>query len=291
MDTHSQSLRVLLLLILIASSGVVNAKEDSFKKYVINSSGVMIELFAYYPDHCKPRDILIVFHGLKRKAKQLRNKAIKIAKQACLKVFAPKFDKHNFPNWRYHRAGVYRSGKVQPKKRWSDKVLNIVLQRIKEIAGGNESRLFLFGHSAGGQFLSRITAYAPPANIHRVVIANPSVYVLPSLQENVPYGFSGIFSHDQAYKKLQEYLALPITIYLGQRDVGEKYLVKSKQAIQQGRNRLERGRYIFNRGKQIAQDRGWRFNWQLVEAPGIGHSSKGMLNAKELMLALGLADQ
>jgi hypothetical protein len=287
-DKHN--VRVLLLVTLISITGILKANEGGFKQYLVNKSGVTIKLFAYRPPTCKKTDILVVFHGLKRKAKQLRNKAVNIANQACLEVFAPKFDKHNYPNWRYHRAGVYRSGRVQSETQWSDQILNAVLQRIKEIAGSDESRMFLFGHSAGGQFLSRVTAYFPPENIERFIIANPSVYVLPSLHEKVPYGFSGIFSKNQASRKLKEYLALPITIYLGQRDIGEKYLVKSKRSMQQGSNRLERGRYIFSYAKQLAQDRGWTFNWQLVEVPSVAHSSKGMLNAKELLLALGFTE-
>jgi dienelactone hydrolase len=281
---------IILFTIGIVLSDAPEAKDNRYTKYMVYADGVEINVFVYQPIRCKHTDILVVFHGLKRKAKKLRDKVAKIADQACLNVFAPEFTKKEFPNWRYHRAGVFRSGKIQPQEEWSDQVLHSLLRKIRAIVDNQSSRLFLFGHSAGGQFLSRIAAYSSPLDVDRIVIANPSVYVLPSVKVNAPNGFAGIFSDHLANTKLKEYLALPIIIYLGGEDTGEKYLVKSKQAMQQGKNRLERGRYVFQLGKQVARKKGWPFNWQVVEVPGIGHSSKGMLRATELIAALGLSD-
>jgi pimeloyl-ACP methyl ester carboxylesterase len=212
-----------------------------------------------------------------------------IANMACLTIFAPHFDKKRFPNWRYHRAGVLRSGEIQPQDRWTGPILHDLLNQLRSKVDNTTSLLYLFGHSAGGQFLSRISAYSPPESISSIIIANPSMYVLPDLNYSAPIGFAGLFSEFESRQKLKSYLALPITIYLGKNDTKEKYLVKSQEAMNQGRTRLERGRYVYQQAKKVAQTKNWPFNWRLIEVPGVGHSSKGMLQAHEFTSALRLA--
>lgn len=163
------------------------------------------------------------------------------------------------------------------------------IEGARELIHQPKARLYLFGHSAGGQLLSRICAYSPLSGAARIVIANPSVYVAPSLDEAAPYGFKDLFSAAEARTRLQVYLALPITIYLGQQDTNGRNLDKSDAAMRQGPSRLARGRLIYKSGLELARRNGWAFNWQLVEVPGTGHSSKGMLDADQCLEALGLA--
>lgn len=258
-------------------------------KLTINANGTAIDVYTYHPPDCQKPSLLFVFHGLKRKAESLRNKAMTAAREACLVVFAPHFDKTRFPNWRYHRAGVVRKGRIQPESKWTAPILHALLALGRNQVGDINTPLYLFGHSAGGQFLSRIAAYSPPKGVDRIIVANPSVYVAPLIDEAAPYGFDGVFSSAEKLKKrIKAYLALPITIYVGQEDIGDKYLVKDKAAMRQGKNRLTRGRNIFRLAKGIAAHENWPFNWRLVEASGVGHSSGGMLRSPAFMRAIGL---
>lgn len=266
----------------------VAARDTDLGELRLVADGIEIKVYTYRPPTCAKVSALLVFHGLNRKAKSIRKKAKDIAVKSCLMVFAPLFDKDRFPNWRYHRAGVVHKGRVQPKRQWTAPILRALLDLARETIGNPDAKLYLFGHSAGGQFLSRIAAYTPLSGVDRIVIANPSVYVAPLLNETAPYGFKGVFSSNEAEKKLQAYLASPITIYLGQKDKSKKYLVRNKAAMRQGKNRLERGRAIFQKAKALARERDWPFNWTLVEAPGVGHSSKQMLRAPTFYRALGL---
>jgi hypothetical protein len=43
---------------------------------------------------------------------------------------------------------------------------------------------------------------------------------------------------------------------------------------------------VFNAGRKLAQERGWTFNWRLVELPGIGHSAPKMFAAPQASDAL-----
>jgi len=136
-----------------------------------------------------------------------------------------------------------------------------------------------------------VAAYAPPPAVSRILLANPSTYVLPSLDEAAPYGFGGMPEGLNDAAAIEAYLAAPITIYLGQDDVGEKDLTRNDFADRQGSNRLDRGRNVFTWAQETAETNGWPFGWILVEAPGVGHTARGMLEADALIEALGFAGE
>jgi pimeloyl-ACP methyl ester carboxylesterase len=160
---------------------------------------------------------LILFAGYDRDADKYRDRAIPLARRACLLLFAPHLDRERFPNWRYQQAGVYRDDRVQPESAWTEPVLRDLIAWARKWAGRPDTPTILFGHSAGAQFLSRAVAYFPPEDVYRIVIANPSAHVMPSLEEAAPYGFDGIFERDQRAERLRAYLRQRITIFLGKR--------------------------------------------------------------------------
>ena len=286
--TSLHSFSILFTLLIISYGVDTQARGSEYNEYFLQSGGVEIEVYTYRPDNCAQPSILFVFHGLNRKAKGVRDKAKKIASGHCLMVFAPLFDKERFPNWRYHRAGVVYKGQVQPASRWTAPIVKDLIDHARKLVNNQNARVYLFGHSAGAQFLSRLFAYSSIPGVSRVVISNPSVYVAPQLQEPAPYGFAGVYSFADAENRLKEYLALPISIYLGEQDTGEKNLVTNEAATRQGKNRLERGRNIFQMAKNLASSKNWNFGWKLVEVRDVGHSSGGMLQAPELVNALGI---
>jgi hypothetical protein len=51
-----------------------------------------------------------------------------------------------------------------------------------------------------------------------------------------------------------------------------------KAAMRQGKTRFERGHACFAMAKALAEEHGWPFNWQLIEAPEIGHSAQAMFS-------------
>jgi len=275
-------------LLLVFYSLAAQARGSEYNEVVVQSGGVEITVYTYRPANCDQPAILFVFHGLNRKARSARENAKQIASSHCLMVFAPLFDKQRFPNWRYHRAGVENNGHIQPSTEWTAPIVVDLINHARNMLKNQTARVYLFGHSAGAQFLSRLFAYSSISGITRIVIANPSVYVAPQLSEMAPYGFAGVYAGTVAEQRLKEYLESPISIYLGQQDTGDKYLVQNNAAFSQGKNRLERGRNIFQMAKELAMNKKWKFGWKLVEAKQVGHSSGGMLKAPELVSALGI---
>jgi len=141
----------------------------------------------------------------------------------------------------------------------------------------------LIGHSAGAQFLSRVAAYGQPA-ASRIVIANPSTWVLPSISVVSPYGFADIGNGEKA---MRAYLALPIVVALGGSDTGSNNLSTTKEARAQGANRLERGRNTFAMAQSVAQKNGWPLGWTLIEISGVGHDAAKMFSAPQTAAAIG----
>lgn len=246
--------------------------------------GKDMTVFLYRPA-CSDPSLLVVFHGVGRNADGYRNHARPIADKLCMIVLAPLFDKKTFPSWRYQYGGIVRKGAVQPAANWTGNlVLQLVAWARKE--EGKSLPYSLIGHSAGGQFLERLAAFVP-TEAKRIVIANPSTYVLASLDQRAPYGLGGVYPKPKADEELKRYLAAPITIFLGEEDVADdEHLVQTPEAKAQGATRYERGLNAFNAAKNTAQAKGLTFNWRLVELPGVGHNARKMFRSPQALQAL-----
>jgi hypothetical protein len=245
--------------------------------------GMAMRLLTYRPA-CDNPQLLLVFHGLSLRPDLSRKAARRLSDQRCLIVVAPLFDTGRFPTWRYQRGGIVHKGKVQDSQRWTVHAVRALVDWAQEREGRTLEH-WLLGHSAGGQFLSRVAAFAP-TTARRIVIASPSTHVAASLSVAAPYGLGGVYAGAVATAQLRAYLAKPVTIYLGQTDTGDKNRNDGPEALAQGATRLDRGRNVYAAAKKAADEHGWSFNWRLVEAPGVGHSANRMYHAPEAAAAL-----
>lgn len=245
-----------------------------------------VDIGIYRPLSSRDQKLLIVFHGYERDADSYLRNARWIARALHMTVVAPRFDKERFPNWRYQRGGVRIGAHGLDLTESIVPMVTDLVDWARRDVGWPDADVVLFGHSAGAQMLSRVAAYAALPPSLRIIIANPSSYVVPSLTERVPYGFRSAGGPALQIDMLRTYLARPITIYLGDDDVGKARLLTNRAAQRQGANRLKRGRRIFKQGKRVAQANNWEFNWRLVESSGVGHSARGMLRAAEAINAL-----
>ncbi len=247
----------------------------------------LFTVFTYKPKTYQAGPFILVLHGLSRNAEDYRNYAISLADRFNAIVAVPLFDKDRFPGDTYSRGGVTQKGEFQPRENWLFPVVNTVVDEVRKREGRSSIEHFLFGHSAGGQFLMRLAALQS-TDATRIVAANPGSDLFPRRDWNFTYGFGGLppeFSDDAA---LQRYLAAPLTLYLGTADTNrnDTNLDHAPGAMQEGAFRLERGRACYAYAENLARERGWKFNWRKVETPGIGHDGKGMINAKEAGIAL-----
>lgn len=256
----------------------------------VNFGGTSLEVFTYRPSG-EINGVLLNFHGASRGASSARDAAIKIAEEKGYYVVAPLFDSAQFGDSSlYQQGGIIQGGKLVSEDDWTISIVNDIADWANAKVGtDNSDDMVLFGHSAGGQFLSRLAAYGDDSTFDKMIISNPSTYVWPSLTEKATYGFGGgYFSAQKSEALLKDYLADPITIYLGGEDdnTDDADLATGATAMRQGENRLERGLNAYEAAKSLAASHGWEFNWDLVIAPGVGHTATGMLQSSALSDAI-----
>lgn len=280
-------MRSIVTAAVLAALSVVPAVAGTSGSTTATVEGKRLTVYTYKPS-CTPKGVLFVFHGTGRTASSYRDAAKPLADRECLSIYAPLFDSTRFPSSLYHLGGVKADGPTTG--RTVDLVDDLMAWASNREAPGLP--VTLYGHSAGGQLLSRVAAYAVPAEAARIIVANPSTHVLPSATEDAPYGFD-MTTDDKLDAKeealLKAYLAAPVTIYLGTEDTGTDDLAMGPAAMRQGENRLDRGRKTFAKGEAEAKARGWPFGWRLVEAEGIAHEGGQMMRAPEMAEAMAPA--
>lgn len=242
--------------------------------------------FTYKPPTFREGPLLVVFHGMLRNADDYRDNAKEIADKLGAVVVAPQFDLKRFSFDAYQLGGLKTdAGELAPRDKWTWQLVPRLTEEIRRREGRPDMPYYYIGHSAGGQFLGRLAGFVP-TDARRIVVANPGTHLFASLEKPFPYGF-GDLPHDIANEQaLKRFLAQPVTLYLGTADVKSENLDDSEQAQQQGATRHARGLNAFRTAKELATKKGWKFNWQLVEAPDIGHNAKAMFNHPQCEKAL-----
>lgn len=252
-----------------------------------------LKVFTYRPANYSATSspLLLVFHGHSRNPDSYRDHAVELADACGGLIVAPFFDQEQFPGQAYNHGNVLADGVAQPKDKWTFSVVPKLIEKIRSIEGRRDMPYYLLGHSGGGQFVERLMALADLKPV-RAVAANPGSHLFPTTRLGFPYGFGGLPATLSDDRALQAYLAAPLTIYLGTADTDpdDPLLDKSKTARLEGPYRLARGRNCYDLARALAREKRWKFNWRLVEAPGVGHSAGKMFGHPACEQALFGAD-
>lgn len=255
----------------------------------VEADETLLRVFTWRPR--RARGILLIFHGNSRNASDYRDFAIDFARAHDLVVAAPLFDARHFPSRSYHRGGIVdRHGRIKPARQWTTRYVPMLVDWLRTSLG-DDLRFWLWGFSAGAQFLSRVAAYQPNYQAERILIASPSSYVLPDLDEPAPYGFADVASEADRERMLRRYLTQPLTLYVGAADrkVNDRSLSRSAEARRQGRDRVERAQCTFSRGMNAATALGLEFGWRLEIEPGVAHEARAIFDPREAEKLLGLS--
>lgn len=260
---------------------------------VVIDVGVPLEVFTYKAENYNGGPIILVFHGVGRNAEEYRDFATVLAERYGAIVAAPLFDLARFPSAAYQRGGIMKRKEPQPREKWTFTMVSKLVEGLRAREGRPELPFYFLGHSAGGQFVVRMAALAGALGAERLIAANPGSHLFPTRDANYGYGFGGLpeeLSNDDAIRR---YLAAPLTLYLGTGDNDPDYpsLDRTPEGLKQGLHRHARGLNCFAAALQLAEERGWEFNWRLVETPGIGHVAAQMFGAPEGKDAIFGADK
>jgi poly(3-hydroxybutyrate) depolymerase len=251
----------------------------------LEKRGKKIPLMIYRPEGFADGPLILVLHGMNRNAGDYRDRAVILGERFKALVVAPEFDAAQFPEESYQRGGVIRDGKVAPADQWTFRFFAEIIEDVRVREGRKEMPCYLIGHSAGGQILTRMAAFQPGA-VTRIIAANPGSLVFPTRELPFPYGFGQLPAELGGDEAIRRYLAAPLTLYLGTADTGQKNLDQGEQAMKQGATRIERGRACFAAARKLAAEKGWEFQWRIVEAEGIGHDSEKLFAHENAALAL-----
>lgn len=272
-----------LCLLFVGQDAGIPTGNSTFK---VEVGGKTLDVFTYRPESYKDGPLILVCHGTLRNADEYRDHARKMGDRFGALIAAPRFDKEQFGQGMYQQGGLFRDGKVAARPNWTVSLVPEIAAAVRRKMGRPEMPYSMIGHSAGGQFVGRTAAFVD-TGATRIVVANPSSYVLPTRDRPYPYGFGNLPEDLSNDAHLKRYLAQPVTIYLGTADTErDEDLDTSEGAERQGKSRLERGRLAFRTARDLAAERGWKFGWALVEAPGVPHDHDKMFNDPRCQAAL-----
>ena len=227
--------------------------------------------------HSPGKPVVIVQHGMTRNGNEYRDAWVPAAGRHGLLIVAI-----TFPGPAWFGSGPYNNGNVladdnsvRPREAWSYAIPGRVFALLRAAGVTTRDRAYLWGHSAGSQFVHRLLATQPHALFEAVGAGNAGWYSLPTLDRAFPEGLGGIgVTRDDVVKLL----AYPLVIFAGDRDIetGADNLPNHDAAMEQGPHRFARAHYYLERGRAEAASLGVPCNWRLVVVPGVGHDGMCM---------------
>jgi hypothetical protein len=229
--------------------------------------------YRYTPD----RPVVFVQHGVLRNGDDYRDFWIPAADKHNVLIVAPTFSNEIWPGTEsYNNGRVFTpSGNVRPVDGWTYVLVERVFNDLRAAGIVEQEQAYLFGHSAGGQFVHRLMSSQSHKPFKAVTIGNPGWYTLPTFDHPYPEGLDGV---GLTQDNLVRLLGYPMTILAGDQDIAtdDPNLPSEPAAKRQGPHRYARAHNYFEAGKREAARLGVPFNWTLRSVPGIGHDGKAM---------------
>lgn len=253
-----------------------------------------IKVFTYIPvkGDIKAMPVLITFHGAERSGMNGIICWREFAEKDGFIVISPEFSRAAYPENDYQFGGVIDpvTGEVRPEEKWTYSIVEPLFDYIKGIIGNKSNRYNIQGHSAGGQFTHRYLIAKPAARVDRAVACNPGSWtwcdpsglIMGSERTFTwPYSIAETPFNDREH--LEAFFARDFHICLGERDCDPngKGAPTDAASLQEGRHRLERGKNFFAAMKEIAEQEGLPFRWDISVVEGIGHQGRGMVYGKK----------
>jgi hypothetical protein len=247
------------------SSGLVGSRfgEVAFE----TRDGQRLKAFVYRATRFDPASgsIWFVMHGAGRNADDYLKAAAPVAERHDALAIAIEFSKRVYPRQEDYMLDVAAFAEVE-----------YVFDAVREVLGGRQDGYYLFGHSAGAQFVHRLMTFLPDARVLGAVAANAGWYTLPvsgrEAQFAMPYGLAGSALERSDVRWL---FRAPLTVLLGERDTetadADRLLRGTAEAMAQGRTRLARGQHYFATARSVARRADAPFTWRLAIVPRAAH--------------------
>jgi len=190
--------------------------------------------YAYVPERAGPDvPLLVAVHGISRDARE-QARAFQAAAEAHGWVLVA-------PEFLETRHGDYqRLGRVGRGPR-ADRALEDLIDACAKRFDLRFGRRFLFGFSAGGQFVHRYLM-AHPQRVTAAVVGAPGWYTFPDPRRAYPHGMRVGRELPGVRMVPTEFLKTPVLVVVGSRDFQRDRSLRQTAGVdrQQGQDRLER---------------------------------------------------
>jgi len=244
--------------------------------------------------------IWFVMHGTGRDAERYLKTAMPVAERHQVLVVVLEFSRTDYPNGDAYTLGVVTRGRVDAvaaeEGRWRNPLhtpymeIERTFSAVREALQSRQPGYFLFGHSAGAQFVHRLLSFVRCPRVLKAVAANAGWYTLPTVDKKwppFPYSLRGAA---REFQDPRQVLAAPLTVLLGTRDTRGKEedsnLRGTEGAMAQGANRLQRGMTYYEVGQHAAHSANLPLAWKVQLVQGAGHeAAEVMAPAGQLLFA------
>jgi pimeloyl-ACP methyl ester carboxylesterase len=213
--------------------------------------------------------VFFVIHGYSRTYESYFKNWKSIAEEQNLILISPLFDEDSFSHYQVLNLWGIRADL---------RLIEIADYFIKGLELNN-SKLFMFGFSGGGQFVHRF-AMVHPNLVEKAVAGAAGWYSFPDNTIDYPYGIKTSFYHPQSLQfSIDITVTLKLAVIVGAEDtLITSNLAQTPEANAQGKNRVGRAENWFDAMNKTAIAQNLAFNIHFYEVPGVGHSSKGVID-------------
>jgi poly(3-hydroxybutyrate) depolymerase len=217
--------------------------------------------------------VVFVMHGVQRDADRYLREWAPVAEAHGAVLVVPEFDAAAFPGAAGYNLGntFDQSGAPVERRLWSYSAIEAIFDDVVLRERLNARRYYLFGHSAGGQFVHRFAMLGAGPRLERAVAANSGWYTLPSPEIAWPYGLEAGPPTPEA----RALFGAPLHLVLGEQDIDPNHRSLSREpgAMAQGEHRFARGQHFYAVARAQAAEEGVPLRWSCSTAPGLAHDN------------------
>ncbi len=221
--------------------------------------------------------VLVAVHGISHRAKEQARAFKEYAECYGFVIIAPLFCRRNFPA--YQRLGITK----QEVPYYSDIALNSILKEVAEQTGALTEKVYLFGYSAGGQFVHRY-AMAYPEKVYAVAVGAAGWYTFPDLKVSFPRGLAKQSLSRTMEFSCSKFLKIPMATFVGENDnQSDSALKRSRRLdLQQGVTRIERAENWVEAMRYAAEAVGFDTPYKCHIMKSCGHSFTDCVQSGQL---------
>lgn len=259
--------------------------------YSTASYSKTMNIYYYIPENkTATTPILFVFHGTERNASDYRNTLIAKAQLLGFIVIVPEFSEQNFPGGDgYNLGNVFMDGDnpsantLNTEAEWTFSIIEPLFDFIKMQINNTNATYYMFGHSAGGQFVHRFLMFKPTARVEKAVVSASGWYTFPTNTIVFPYGTNQSPLQNMS---LPLFLSKKVYVQVGANDDDPNAagLRHNSFADAQGFNRKERAINYFQYCEQLATTNTLNFNWSFHIVPNATHDYRKATENAALLL-------